>query len=411
MAKIDIYSGLKIIENKEDLQNFYDTNKRHESGVVIKLFDDKTNQLKNFDLLDIIASDVVGFQKCGLSYVNLLVPYERMRKDDFSHINNFWNAIKGKINCNVCVNHKLLEEGGFYEDQKQLKWHVKTIIKANSEIDRVCKVIKDSKLSPFEALAFIHQYVGNVAQYNSSNAEKSPRFAKDQYFAGAYDAMPEVVCMGYASLMKEIIDNLNMPGLSTEIFVTSYFDRDITKYINHARCYIQIKDDKYKLNQSCFCDPTWDGKGKYDLATYTFFAMNNNCHGPEYNSRIIFKQNDKAFILLDRKTFNREMVDYLPRSAEYNKSRGKVDQYAIEKAFFNMKQKTETEKDFDTLMSEIERMTVLSYNHAKKQGFSGYIKSDKTKLSREEAKKIYKENEPCIKNFDNKSTKDEEVCF
>ena len=412
MAKIDKYSGLRIIENKDDLQNFYETNNRHDNGAIIKLYDDETKELKNFELFDIIANDIAGFQRCGLAFVNLLVPYERIKKEDFGHINKFWDAVKGKINCYVCVNHKAVENEGLEQARKQVKWHLTSVIKANSEIDKVCEIIKDSNLSPLEALAFIHQYVGNIAEYHPSGISVSKRFDKDQFFVGPFDLLPEVVCMGYASLMKEIIDNLNMPGLSAEMFGLSYYDRKNTKYVGHARCYVRIKDNKYKLNQSCFCDPTWDGKGKRDLGTYSFFAMSNKCHNPECNSSYIYRDRDKNLILLDRDNFQREWIGYDPKKMEYNRSWNRLDQHMVEKAFFTMKQRTEKEKDFETLMSDIEKMTAMSYADANKIGFLGYIKNKETKLTRKEAKKIYYENANGLSNQVVSNAKnDEEVCL
>ena len=97
---------------------------------------------------------------------------------------------------------------------------------------------------------------------------------------------------------------------------------------------------------------------------------------------------------------------------EYNRSRNKLDQYMVEKAFFNMKQKTEKEKDFEALMSDIEKMTEMSYSDTIKHGYLGYIKNKETKLTRNEAKMIYDENAKGLSNQAVSDTKkDEEVCF
>lgn len=387
----DKYSGLKLIDNNDDLDEFLSTNTDKDDCFLIKLYDEDTKKQKNYHLLDKIVRDLDKFKKSGLKGVNLLIPYERLNRHEFMMICNFYKNAKSKnLFLNAYVNHRHIDEEEFFDETKQLSWSLKTIIKANLDIDRVCEFIKINQFSPLEALAFIHQYVTSLSQPHISQVAKHTWCERDQFFAGIYQKYPEVVCQGYSSLEKEIIDNLQMTGLSCEVIASKYFDRKICKYENHARCYIKVNDDKYEINQSCIDDATWDRAGKDGVNTYAYFAMNNKCFNPELNSRYIYQE--PFFDTLNRKTFAREITDYNYYQAEYNKGPKNLNQHIVEKIFFNVLQKINKTSSIDEILIQLKNMTASSYKDTCKQGYKSYITSESLQLTTKEAKEIYEQN-------------------
>lgn len=390
MASVEKISNIEIIKNKDDLDNLLSSGYLREREIAIKLFDEETKKQKNYYLLDEIARKAMEYKKNGLETVYLIVPYERLNRQEFFMICNFYKYTKENFFVKICVNHRHIDEEHFFDQTRQVQWDIKTIIKANLDIDRVCDFIKKSQFSPLEALAFIHQYITNVADYNPVKTEKRTWSERDQFFAGAYQKLPEIVCTGYSALEKEIIDNLNMPGLKCETIGTMYFDKKTGNKEGHARCYIEVKDDKYGIHQSCFDDPTWDRRGKNKYNTYSNFAMNNKCHNPSLNSRYIYQE--PYFDTLNRDTFAREITDYNYYQKEYNKGKNKLDQHTIEKIFFTVLQKSNRTSTVEDLLGIVAEMTLLSYNDQVRHGYSGYISSEKLQLSTKEAQQIFESN-------------------
>lgn len=390
MSKIDKFSNVTIIDNLHELDTLLKTENNDKNIAAIELFDVQANNTKNYNLLGEIAKGIETYIKCGLKEINLIVPYERLPKKEFAEICKFAEVVNQKLKVNICVNHRRIDQKFNYDKTEQVNWDIDTIIKANTEIDKVCDFIKERNLSPLEALAFIHEYVGSVAEYNVSNAPNHSWKEKDQLFAGAYMKLPEVICAGYSSLEREIIHSLNMPGLKCEVVSIEYDDEDEMEHFSHARCYIEVNDTKYKINQSCFDDPTWDRKTKDTIGTYNCFALSNKFYKEELNNR--YRYRCPYFTKLNRNNFQFEIVDYDPSKDEYNKGENNIDQSLIEKVYFSMLQKIDHNKSFREIYRIIEGKTECSAMYQKKYKYNGYFKSDTPELTKQEARSIYDKN-------------------
>ena len=266
------------INNLQDCKNLLDS--FGDYSYVLNI----TIQNDNYDCIKYLVNNSQKIN-AGVEIVNLTLPYEMIPKKDFETIYNLGTMFP-RTKCNVIVGHRYVEDDRFIDNKGSIMWDLPTIIKANKSIYDVCNFIQEKKFSPFEAYAYIHKYVSTIAQYNPTSAGGT-WLSYDQYFPGVFFDLPEVVCMGYASLEKEIIDSLNMPGLKCDIVSVSFYNKDKHSRDNHARCIVKVLDDKYGINQSCYEDPTWDNVEATGECSpiYAHSAMNINCHDKSVNDK------------------------------------------------------------------------------------------------------------------------------
>ena len=376
------------ISNVGDCKKFLSDLNSSSYVLNIKIQDD------NYDCLKYLVEHSQDL-KNGVKIINLTLPYEMMPKKDFEVLYNLW-ANFPNTKCNVSVGHRYVEDDRFIDNKGTVMWDLKTIIKANTSIYDVCNFIKSKKLSPFEAYAYVHKYVSTIAQYNASSAGGT-WLSYDQYFPGAFFDLPEVVCMGYASLEKEIIDNLDMPGLKCDIVSVSFYNKDKYTTDKHARCVVRVLDEKYGINQSCFEDPTWDNiDTKTDkVSMYAHFAMNLDCHERRTNDK--YDYYCPSIVELSPK-HTKSIVDLTSRW-EYNKSKNPISQLQIEKAYFNVLSKSNPKQSFDSLYATLAKMAKQSYDEQILRRFKGNLTQETPLLTKQMAKQIFDENQKTLSDF------------
>ncbi len=361
------------------------------------------NDTSKYDIVQIVVCDAKGYTKEGLEIIdtltknfdkvkdnlkeiNLEIQYERIPKDVFGKFYDFNLWFKDYAKCNVVVGHYL---DGRHYDNKKICWDLNTIIKANLEINNVCKFIKNSNFSPLETLAFIHRYVSTISTYRKSERVGQGWTDHDQFFAGAYKDLPEIVCMGYSALMKEIIDNLNIPGLKCEFVSVEFMNKKKNYLAKHAKCFLFVEDKKYGVNQTMFDDPTWDNtyKSLTKSSKYAHFAMDNNCHFADYNKLYYFYT--PTFMYLNQSKSVKIISDDYVKESTYNKSENKIDQLMIETIHFNILQKEYPEKNINDIYNILKEMAFISYNEQKEREFMGNLEQEKLKLTKSQAKTIF----------------------
>ncbi|MBO7508305.1 MAG: hypothetical protein J6T39_01505, partial [Clostridia bacterium] len=257
------------------------------------------------------------------------------------------------LNCEtkIVVHHTKSDRHAY--SHKDIEWDLQTIIKANSEIDKVCNFIKKNNFSPFEALAYVHFYVSTLAKYNSTREDGKHKWGDyDQFFAGGYMNLPEIVCAGYSALMEEIIDKLKLDGLKCKIISVEFKHLKKNVEDSHARCMIFIKDRKYGLDQTVFDDPTWDNDENLNFK-YAHFAMSNDCFKNSNNKMYDFDEP-----MLGEYDKNRTKIEYFDEACfdKYNNSRNQINQAMIEKVFFTVLKAKYPKDTFDKLWSKLQKM-------------------------------------------------------
>ena len=153
--------------------------------------------------------------------------------------------------------------------ESEFHWPLQYIIKANNEIDKVVKKILDSKLTPFEAMLYIHYYASQF-KYISGEVEEC------RSIVGIYN-YGKIVCSGYALISKSVIDKLKFKGyqgLECELVLCELVvDEDYVKRCAelgvqvkkvdwHCHNIVKIHDAEYATNGNYSNDATWDSKGK-----------------------------------------------------------------------------------------------------------------------------------------------------
>lgn len=163
------------------------------------------------------------------------------------------------------------DEDGLYfmEDAStpENSWSFEEVITANSEIDSIVDYINEQKFTPFEAASFIHQYV--TTQFSYRENDDDPMMARS--LIGVLNS-DDIVCVGYSTLTKAIIDKLNMPGLECTTFkskITPSRDSSVIEGIDlnapftgHMQNLIKIDDKSYGVSGVYVSDACWDSKNE-----------------------------------------------------------------------------------------------------------------------------------------------------
>jgi len=141
------------------------------------------------------------------------------------------------------------------EEDLDYAWNLHQIITVNKHIDRVVNIIKRNKYSPFETMIFLHKFVTTNFYYNKGDLEES-RILPGIYYK------TKIVCSGYATLIKAVIDRLDNPSLKAEMFGCKFFSNTPPYDIKSSHCQnlIFIKDDKYEIEGYYIEDATFDSR-------------------------------------------------------------------------------------------------------------------------------------------------------
>lgn len=366
------------IQSAEDILNFLIC--KEEKKLVINLFDENLNIKENvFKMLMNLPENF----KNMVQEIVFSSPYEKINKKAISKM----VKLEKEFGCNskVRVNH--IYNSDTYCSKKDIEWDLKAVVKSNTEIEKVCDFIKKNDFSSFEAIAFIHDYVSTLSKYTTTPQEGSWSNA-DQFFVGGYLELPEIVCAGYSSLMKEIVDNLKMDGLECSMILVEFEHLKKRFVAGHARLLIKIKDDKYGLYQTFFDDPTWDND---ENLTHKFahFALPNDCHRQSKNKLYCY---DEPIAGQFEKNKSKLTYSEFNNLTTFNNSKNEIDQKMIETAFFKVINAKFPNDSFDKAYKKLAKMTEASFDEQLLREFDGYITSKSTKLSFAEAKEMFGKN-------------------
>lgn len=132
-------------------------------------------------------------------------------------------------------------------------WSLGKVIIANKKIDEIVNYIKKNNLSPFEAMLYIHKWASSF-EYKEGDKTEISRILPSVLNSS------NIVCSGYASLVKAVVDKLNISNLKCEMVGGFLIKGSFTSA--HCHNIVHIKDDKYDINGSYIEDACWDSKNK-----------------------------------------------------------------------------------------------------------------------------------------------------
>ena len=135
-------------------------------------------------------------------------------------------------------------------------WDFTSVAQANNVIDKYVKDIKDNDLTPFEAMLYIHDKATKF-KYKSSDSDN---IEEGRVLPSILNS-DNIVCSGYSSFVKAIVDRLNMPELKCEFISCALVD-ETNKVEYHSHLLAKINDDKYNVNGYYIEDACWDSRSE-----------------------------------------------------------------------------------------------------------------------------------------------------
>ena len=137
-------------------------------------------------------------------------------------------------------------------------WSFNDVVRANNAVDELVNVIRKNEMTPFEAVLFIHYYLTSRFDYKDTYKVEASRVITGVFKGDG------IVCSGYASTVKAIIDKLGYPDLECEIQGVAEFETkdngEIKEIGGHAFNLIYIKDEKYGIQGVFGEDSCNDGR-------------------------------------------------------------------------------------------------------------------------------------------------------
>jgi len=133
------------------------------------------------------------------------------------------------------------------------KWGLEQVVNANKRIDDYAKYILDNNLSPFEAMIYIHKMASKFVYKYGGIFEQGrvlPSVINDA----------NIVCAGYASFVKAIVDKINLPGLKCDIKGCTIGKG--REFQGHCHNVVHIEDSKYDISGVYVEDSCWDSRPK-----------------------------------------------------------------------------------------------------------------------------------------------------
>lgn len=272
---------------------------------------------------------------------------------------------------NKCNEIKFLEDPSYPE----YAWTIQEVMIANSEIDGIVDYIKEQKLTQFETVAFIHQYISSLYQYKED--EMNPSAPRS--IVGVLNS-DKIVCVGYAYLTKAIIDKLNMPGLACSTFISRLSTKDksnenITPMTGieiyddnslHMQNLIKINDPHYNVQGSYISDVCGDSKTEETPGGKGFsnmmFPVEDLLHYKYYDFDQTDPQVDQIFKTLGIKP---KLDPYTnPIIAENINNSKPIDFNTYKSCFTNLFKKINPNKSEKLIKRKVENLSIISQLYA-----------------------------------------------
>lgn len=154
----------------------------------------------------------------------------------------------------------------FFSGELNSSYTLSELLTAQIKLNEFIDLLNDSNASPYEKYLMIYEYVASM-QYNEN--EKDATTSRDLI---AVLNGQDIVCVGYASLLKHLCDAVGIKCLLQDLDVS--FDND--KFEKHRNNLIYLKDDKYEIDGWYYVDACWDSLDKKS----GFKKSYNFCHVP-----------------------------------------------------------------------------------------------------------------------------------
>lgn len=141
---------------------------------------------------------------------------------------------------------------------------IKEVERTNAFVHNIANYLKKLNPSPFEAAVFIHNFCSSFF-YNEVNKQYGSRVLGDVIASG------NIVCVGYATMFKAIVDELNIKGLSAKLN-TAFILNNITGHSNNL---VSVEDPKYNIYGSYMEDACFSSisENKYSSFSHCLYPV------------------------------------------------------------------------------------------------------------------------------------------
>jgi hypothetical protein len=131
-------------------------------------------------------------------------------------------------------------------------WGFEKVLNANLKVNNIVNQIKNSDCSPYEKYLQAYSW---VTQFMYTKEPKGEPYNLSRRMVDVLNG-DFIVCMGYCSLLKAMLDKLNIPSVIERVFFKNSW---------HARLLVNMMDYKHNINGYFVSDPTQDAKLPLDL--------------------------------------------------------------------------------------------------------------------------------------------------
>ena len=268
---------------------------------------------------------------------NYLYDFEEM--NSLYQIENFYLS-KGYKNA-----LKFSELNGVNNEQDfKSAWPFSLVVKANKKVDEVVSKMHKLKLTPFEAMLYVHMYVSSFQYKKSANNSKWDAEISRVILGMAMD-QKFIVCSGHSSFGKAIIDKYNDPNLYCDFSPIQLMDKQNLQISAHEQLIVGLKDEKYNISGlygDDICSNIYDDKIA-DIST-CLFPLEDVNNMKDYTTRIIKFNNRYEEIISPSfdKISNSDVQEFL----ESNKNN------SIDLVAMTIKRKFERRVNKDAIKSE-----------------------------------------------------------
>lgn len=195
-------------------------------------------------------------------------------------------------------------------------------------------------LSPYEKFLYAYDIVKHFKKYQENKEDKSMS-------RGLYKVINNndyMVCVGYATLLKDLLTKLGINSVKYSVSVDTGFDNvnimksvideDVkTNMAHHARLLVNLKDEKYGIDGIYISDPTWDNILDKDIYTHALMTFNEVLDSGRYN---YYSRNNliELFYANNKEEFY-DRVNYYMNKMIDNKSISLSEGETVEMRFVN----------------------------------------------------------------------------
>lgn len=221
---------------------------------------------------------------------NIILAKSGIQKEDeelyFNIIKKIFNKLKNvnhSFNIEISVhNRELLNRSNLLNNipsninlkinNNRFVYDIATYQKEEEKLNNLINPIKNSNLSPFEKYIAIYNIVKKFKPYKDCQcSEDNNACQKSRILKYVLEDDNEyIVCEGYAKLLKELLNKINIPCQELVTFVDLTKDEDYNPEKDkdrsgHDRNLIIINDDKYNIHGYYIADPTFDNITDFDI--------------------------------------------------------------------------------------------------------------------------------------------------